>query len=118
MAMLADCIETKIDPIRIKVNVTDVGAESTGVHIVDIDADPIALLAAEVLGYQRDKHKLTLAQVAAKMGSLSTNAYAAYERGAREPTLTKFRELLAVVAPEISLRVVPRAFRKPRRKTA
>ena len=52
---------------------------------------------------------MTLADVARKLGAKSLNAYAAYEHGKREPTLGKFRELLAVVAPELVLTVGPRS---------
>ena len=115
MAMLADCIATKIDPTKIKISVTAVGEESPGVHVVQIDADNLPLLAAEVLGYQREAHKLTLAEVAKRIGASSLNAYAAYEHGTREPSLSKFRELLGAIAPELALTVGPRAVRAPAR---
>ncbi len=57
-------------------------------------------------------HKLSLADVAKKMGASSLNAYAAYEQGKREPSLSKLRELLAAVAPEMVLTVGPRTTAK------
>jgi hypothetical protein len=66
-----------------------------------IGANDLALLAAAVLRYQRSKSKKSLAQVAKDLGASSRNAYAAYEQGRREPSLTKFCELLRVVAPDI-----------------
>jgi hypothetical protein len=63
------------------------------------------VLAAELLRYQRLTHKLTLADVQKKLGAASINAYAAYEQGKRAPTLAKFRELLAAVAPDMVMTV-------------
>jgi predicted transcriptional regulator len=72
-----------------------------------VSANHPALLAAQVLRHQREIHGLSLADVAKKLGASSVNAYAAYEHGRREPSLSKYRELLAVVAPEMELTVTP-----------
>ena len=115
--MLADCIETKIDPARLKVRVTEIGWFGPDAYTVMIDANKPAMLAAEVLGYQREMHGLSLAQVAKRLGASSLNAYAAYEQGKREPSLSKFSELLAVVAPEMALTVGPREIMTKKSKT-
>lgn len=114
MAMLADCIETKIDPTKIRVRVTETGEESPGVYAVRIDADNLRLLAATVLCYQRERHKLTRAQVAKRVAS-SAGAYASFEDGTRQPSLTQFCALLAAIAPELALTVGPRTPRKAQR---
>jgi DNA-binding XRE family transcriptional regulator len=114
MAMLADCIETMIDPTRIRVRVTEAGEESHGVYSVRVDADNLGLLAATVLVYQRERHKLTRAQVAKRVSSTAA-AYASLEDGTRQPSLTQFCALLAAIAPELALTVGPRMPRKPQR---
>lgn len=74
-----------------------------------IDSTEPARLAALVLTVQREHNKLSLADVAAKLGVSSRNAYARYEQGASVPTLDKYIELLAAVAPDMALMVGPRA---------
>lgn len=107
-AMLADCIETKVSRHGFKVTVVETTQLGGHEFAVSIDADEPALLFAEVLKYQRERHRMTQNQVVARLGYKNTNAYAAYERGEREPSLGKLRELLAVVAPELSLQIAPR----------
>lgn len=107
-AMLADCIETKVNRAGFKVTVTELAADGNGGYSVFIDAEPLTLLTAEVLKYQREKHRLSLADVAKKLGASSRNAYASYEKGRTEPSISKFRQLLAVVAPDMAMIVAPR----------
>ncbi len=107
-AMLADCIETKVNRAGFKTTVSELGPEGRDAFSVFIDADEPALLAAEVLKYQRSKHRMSLADVAEQLGASSRNAYASYEQGRTEPSLSKFRQLLAVVAPDLALTVGPR----------
>lgn len=104
VANLAEAIEMQASRDGMKVTVTDLGNES-----VFVSANEPGLLAAEVLKNQREIRGLSLADVAKKLGASSVNAYAAYEQGKREPSLSKYRELLAVVAPEMALTVAPRA---------
>jgi hypothetical protein len=107
MEMLADCIETKINRREIKVTVAALTSGDT--FEVAIDTNEPGLLAAEVLKYQRGVHGLSLADVAKALGSSSRNGYASYEQGRREPSLSKFRELLSAVAPEITFIIARRA---------
>ncbi len=107
--MLADCIETKINRKGYKVTVSETGSLGEQEFAVLVDAKEPAHLIAEVLKYQREMHKLTQNEVVSRLGFKNQNAYAAYERGEREPSLSKLRELLAVVAPELVLSVGPRA---------
>ena len=116
LMMLADCIETKIDHAGLKVTVTEIGESALGGYDVLVDSSEPAVLAAEVLRHQRQKNRLSLADVAKKLGSSSRNAYASYEQGAREPSLSKFRELLAAVAPDMVLSVGPRTSAKRKTK--
>ena len=115
-AMLADCIETKINRAGFKVSVTELAADGKDGYSVFIDAEPLTLLTAEVLKYQRAKHRLSLSDVAKKLGASSRNAYASYERGRTEPSISKLRQLLAVVAPEMTLVIGPRPRSHPTTK--
>lgn len=73
-----------------------------------IDSDRPEVLAAEVLKHQRFMSGLSLADVQKRMGVKSRNEFAAYEKGERDPSIAKFRALLAAVAPDMALAVVPR----------
>lgn len=68
-----------------------------------VTANVPAALAAYVLKYQRETNGLSLADVAKKLGASSRNAYASYEQGRVEPSLSKYIELLAAVAPDMAL---------------
>lgn len=106
--MLADAIESVAHRDGFKVRVSETGRVTDGEHEVIVDSVQPEVLAAIVLRYQREAHKLTLEQVTKRMGMSSISSYAAYEQGTREPSLSKFRALLAAVAPELVLGLVPR----------
>lgn len=107
MVMVADLIEMMVDRPGFKVTVRETGAAGKDTCTVVIDASSPAPLAARVLKYQREVRGLSLADVAKILGSSSRNAYAAYEQGRTEPTLTKFRELLRAVAPDMAITIGP-----------
>jgi hypothetical protein len=100
---LVEVIELRVDRAGFSADVRELSKQ--GRHSVRVLVEPSepAALAAAILRYQRAHHRLSLADVARSLGAASRNAYAAYERGEREPTLGKFRELLGVVAPEVTL---------------
>jgi DNA-binding XRE family transcriptional regulator len=132
---LKDAIRMLIEWVQLKcefelkrpgvaVSVTILGETAPDDYEVLVEAEP-ALLAALVLRYQRRMRGLTLQQVAAKLGATHHNAYASYEQGKREPSLGKFAEMLAAVAPEMGLTLGPRLPARaatprprPKRKTA
>lgn len=107
LAQLADCIETLVNDPKLKVSIFETAIENDTIHVY-IEANDPGVLAAYLLRHLRKKSKMTLAQVAEKLGSSSTNSYGAYETGAREPTLTKLYELIRVVAPEYGIAIGPR----------
>jgi len=109
IASLADAIEIIVDKKGFSVSLADVGGER-GARTVMIDSTEPAMLCAAVLRHQRSRSKLSLAEVAERLGK-SRNIYATYERGEREPSLRQFRELLAAVAPDMALIVGPRTRR-------
>ena len=105
---LAEAIEVKIGRDDFTARVCETGPGEGGAIIVIVTSDRPEVLAAEVLKHQRTMNKLTLAAVAKKLGVSSISSYAAYEQGTRAPTLAKFQELLAAVAPEMVMTVGPR----------
>lgn len=110
-AMLADAVQEVVH--REGFSVTVERLDGDDVFIAPNDA---GALAAYVLKYQREVNHLTLADVAKKLGASSVNAYAAYEQGKREPSLSKYLELLGAVAPDMALMVAPRASSKRKAK--
>jgi transcriptional regulator with XRE-family HTH domain len=54
---------------------------------------------ALLLRRQRERHGLTLAQAAERLGQRSKNAYARYEQGKSMPTVEKLEQLLQAIAP-------------------
>ncbi|MBI5815218.1 MAG: helix-turn-helix transcriptional regulator [Nitrospinae bacterium] len=54
---------------------------------------------AFVLRRWRKAHNLTLAQAARRLGISSQNAYARYEKGLNEPTLSQMERLVSSIAP-------------------
>lgn len=127
IAMLIDLVEGKIEfelkrpGVKVRATVFDEDRSSCRVLI---ESDEPALLGALVLRYQRQMRGMTVQQVAEKLGAAHHNAYASYEQGKREPSIGKFAELLAAVAPEMAVTVGPRqpmmmkAPKRTRSKTA
>ena len=100
---LIDLVEARVGNLDVptahfRASLTPV-RKTGGKRSVVVSGNDLGLLAAAVLRYQRSFTRKSLADVAKELGALSRNAYAAYEQGRREPTLTKFLELLRVVAP-------------------
>ncbi len=96
--------------------VTSTHLRGDGSYDVCIESNAPALLAARVLKYQREVHRLSLADVAKRLGVSSRSSYANYEQGRTDPSLAKFRDLLAAVAPELALVIRPRPSVKARRR--
>ena len=94
LAMAGDLIETMADAKGFRATAYPVGANS-----FEIGANRIGVLLALLLRRQRERHGLTLAEVAERMGQRSKNAYARYEQGRSMPTVEKLEELLKAIAP-------------------
>ena len=63
-----------------------------------IESDDEEALLALMLKRQRVKHHLTLSDMARKLGVKSKNAYAQYEQGRSQPSLTKVQEFLSAMS--------------------
>lgn len=74
--------------------------ESTGRNTFEIGANQVSILVAVLLRRQREKHGLTLMDVADRLGQRSPNAYARYEQGRATPTVEQLERLLRAVAPD------------------
>lgn len=126
-AMLVDLVERKLEielkRPDVKVCVTVLDEDGPDSFRVLIEAAEPALLGALLLRHQRQVRGMTVQEVATKLGAVHHNAYASYEQGKREPSVSKFAELLAAVAPEMAVTVGPRhpalrALGRTKRKTA
>jgi ribosome-binding protein aMBF1 (putative translation factor) len=96
--MLKDAIESLVDRKGFAVNVY-AGKKDE----LEVEANQTAAMVALLLRRQREKHGLSLADVAVRMGQSSRNAYARYEQGVSVPSMDKLNELLSTVAPESPL---------------
>jgi DNA-binding XRE family transcriptional regulator len=92
--MMADLVETMADKKGLRVAIFP-GARGA----FEIGSDDAAALVAVMLRRQREKHGLSLSEVARRLGSRSKTAYARYEQGRSVPTVEKLFELLSAVAP-------------------
>jgi predicted transcriptional regulator len=64
--------------------------------------DPAPVIAL-MLRRQREAAGLSLAEVSARLGAASRNAYARYEQGRSVPTVTQLDRLMAAINPERGL---------------
>ncbi len=56
-------------------------------------------MIALMLKRQREAHRLTLIEVAQRLGQKSPNAYARYEQGKSLPTVEKLNKLMKAIDP-------------------
>jgi len=93
--MIKDAIDALADADGIDVDVHP----GKGEHFEVSSADEGAMIAF-LLKRQRQMHGLSLADVSARLGRKSRNAYARYEQGKAVPTIAKLSELLKAVNPD------------------
>jgi ribosome-binding protein aMBF1 (putative translation factor) len=103
MTMAADWVVTMIGRDDVRAQATTTGKDDFVVEV----SDPAALIAL-ILRRRREAAGLSLAEVAARLGSTSKTAYARYERGTSVPSVTKFAELLHAVDPDHDLALAMR----------
>jgi len=101
--MVADAIEMLVEKEGFKVTVYP---RRDGRFEVGSNDDKALL--AYYLRRLRARNKVSLNQVAARMGSKSPNAYGRYEQGRSVPTMLKFRELLEAVSPGTDFLLIER----------
>jgi DNA-binding XRE family transcriptional regulator len=92
--MAQDLIETMADTRGFRATVFPTGGEG-----FEVGANRLNVFLALLLRRQRERHGLTLAQAAERLGQRSKNAYARYEQGKSMPTVEKLEQLLQAIAP-------------------
>ena len=95
LVMAEDLIETMADVKGFRAT-----AVATGPNTFEIEANKVNVLLALLLRRQRERHGLTLAEAARRLGQTSKNAYARYEQGRARPTVEKLEQLLKAIAPD------------------
>ncbi|MEZ4753185.1 MAG: helix-turn-helix transcriptional regulator [Bdellovibrionota bacterium] len=66
-----------------------------------LQSDNQDLLISLLLKRQRQKHGLTLQDMASRLGSSSINSFARYEQGKASPTLKKLEQLMTAISPDL-----------------
>ncbi len=97
MFMLKDAIELLADDLGIDLEIEVKPAKENRVFI---GSSNVKLLIAFLLRRQRQKNKLTVIEVTTRMGARSKTAYARYEQGKSEPSLSKLQTLLSAINPD------------------
>lgn len=92
--MISDAIEGLVNQKGFKVDVRPLDRES-----FTVGASRESAMIALMLKRQREAHRLTLAEVARRLGQKSPNAYARYEQGKSLPTLEKLNKLMKAIDP-------------------
>ena len=95
LEMIADAVESLVNQKGFTVAVF----AGRGSHF-EIGASDQPALTALLLRRARLRAGLTLAQVCARLGARSLNAYARYEHGRATPSVQKLSELLSAVVPD------------------
>jgi predicted RNase H-like HicB family nuclease len=95
LEMIADAVESLVNQKGFKITIF----EGIGEHF-EIGALNQTALTALLLRRMRLKAGLSLAEVAARLGARSLNAYARYEQGRTTPSVQKLSELLSAVVPD------------------
>jgi len=104
LRMLADLVATMSPTQGLRVEVVPGAGEDLELGVADV-----AALVAILLRRQREKHGLSLSEMAGRLGARSRTAYARYEQGRSVPTVAKLFELLAAVAPGDDFALMQRA---------
>ncbi len=91
--MAADLVESLVDVQGFTVHVHPFQGDN-----FELSSNNPRLMLALMLKRQRQRHGLSLAQVARKLKASSRNSYARYEQGRAMPTVEKLAELLSAVS--------------------
>ncbi len=97
-AMLRDAIRLLIDRKDFKIKLRLLGST-----LFLLESDDDTAMLALMLKRQRNKHDLSIADMAKRLHVRSKNAYAQYEQGKSQPSLTKVQEFLWAMSPRAVL---------------
>jgi hypothetical protein len=92
--MIADAIKGLVNRKGFEVDVRPLNKE-----FFTVGASIESVLVALMLKRQREFHRLTLLEVAQRLGQKSPNAYARYEQGKSLPTVEQLNKLLKAIDP-------------------
>jgi DNA-binding XRE family transcriptional regulator len=95
IAMLKDWVRSSLNQPGAAVDVIEI---HPGEYVVETESS--AKMLALFLQRQRLKTGLTVRQVAHKLGFKSHNAYAQYETGKSEPSLSQLQRFVHAIAPK------------------
>jgi predicted RNase H-like HicB family nuclease len=101
--MAKDLLESLADSAGYRLNVTIVPCEANEFYA---GADDSKTFTAFVLRYWRLAHGMTLRQAADRLGAKSATAYARYEQGKSEPTVSMMERLISAVGENDPLTVI------------
>jgi predicted RNase H-like HicB family nuclease len=107
LLMAADAVEALVDEREFKAKSLLDRSDSNQFFIETSDPKAIAALAIQ---RTRERHSMTIRDLASSMGSKNPNSVAPYERCKKIPSIEKWLELMAKAGPdeEVVLSVVPR----------
>lgn len=97
LEMAKDWVESMVDKDGFSAEASLIAGEKYRFTVTVSDA---GLLVALILRRRREAAGLSLSDVATRLGAVSKNTYARYERGSSVPSIVKFTELLHAVDPE------------------
>jgi transcriptional regulator with XRE-family HTH domain len=89
----------------------EVEVEDDGESTIYVTSNDATRLVALLLRRQRELQDMSLADVTRVMGAKSRNGWAQYEQGRSDPSVGKLEEMLAVVAPDLTIAIIPRTAR-------
>ena len=95
--MVIDAVETLVDDKYFYAEVK----KSNIPNLYILQSNNQDLLIALLLRRQRQKHGLTLKEMAKRLGSSSVNSFARYEQGKASPTMKKLEQLMTAINPEL-----------------
>ncbi len=96
LSMAKDAVECLIDSPGFAVSV----AQNRG-RTFSVASNDDSRLMSLALRQQRASHKLTIREVARRLGSTSPTSYSRYEKGRTKPSLDKFSQLLRAIDPSL-----------------
>ena len=101
--MAKDLIEGLAEADGLKLDVTIIPEKENRFRA---GAKDTKIFTAFILRRWRLAHDLTLKEAAKRLGATSLNAYARYEQGRSEPTMSAMERLISAISPKETLRVL------------
>lgn len=84
----------------------DISVVAAGSNMLRAGADDVKSFTAFILRRWRQAHNITLRQAAEQLGATSLTAYARYEQGHSEPSVSMLEKLIQSISPGEPLRLI------------